>query len=131
MTESCRLSACNFTKNEFFYTYFSRILTAIFRTPIFQNISQIATSAEVYSGPRQTSKMKLFVNIINDLKPLAILTKTLHLMSHKVLCTSLLELQVLFIKCTSSKFIVTHLKSLQCIWCRFFTHKGNYARSAM
>ena len=50
-TESCRLSACNFTKNELLHRYFSRILTANFRTPIFQNTSQVAASAEAYSGP--------------------------------------------------------------------------------
>ena len=33
-------------------------------------------------------------------------------MFHKVLCTSLLKLQVLFIKCTSSKFIVTHFEGI-------------------
>ena len=35
-------------------------LTANFRTPIFQNISQVAASAEEYSGPCETSKMELF-----------------------------------------------------------------------
>ena len=38
-TESCRLSACNFTKNELLHRYFSRILTADFKTPIFQKTS--------------------------------------------------------------------------------------------
>ena len=39
---------------------FSMILTANFRTPIFQNTSQVAASAEAYSGPCQTPKMELF-----------------------------------------------------------------------
>ena len=59
-TESCRLSACNFTKNELFHRYFSRILTANFRIPIFRNTFQVAAFAEAYSGPCQTSKMELF-----------------------------------------------------------------------
>ena len=33
-------------------------------------------------------------------------------MFHKVLCTRLLKLQVLFIKRTSSKFIVTHFEGI-------------------
>ena len=33
-------------------------------------------------------------------------------MFHKVLCTPLLKLQVLFIKRTSSKFIVTHFEGI-------------------
>ena len=33
-------------------------------------------------------------------------------MFHKVLCTLLLKLQVLFIKRTSSKFIVTHFEDI-------------------
>ena len=59
-TESCRLSACNFTKNELLHRYFSGILAANFRAPIFQNTSQVAASAKVYSGPCETSKMELF-----------------------------------------------------------------------
>ena len=51
-TESCGLSACNFTINEL-HMYFSSILTANFRTPISQNTSQVAGSAESYSGPFQ------------------------------------------------------------------------------
>ena len=34
VTESCRLSACNFDKNELLLSYFSRILTANFKTPL-------------------------------------------------------------------------------------------------
>ena len=49
MTENCRMSACNFTKNEVLHSYFSRILTADFRTPIFQNSFQVAASTEKYS----------------------------------------------------------------------------------
>ena len=60
VTESCRQSACNFTKNELLHSYFSGILTANFRTSLFQNASQVAASAEAYSGPCQTSKMKHF-----------------------------------------------------------------------
>ena len=52
-TESCRLSACNFTKNELLRRYFSRILTVNFRTPIFHNTSHVAASAEAYSGSCQ------------------------------------------------------------------------------
>ena len=88
-TESCRLSACNFTKNELFHRYFSRILTANFRTTIFQNTFQVAASAEAYSGPCQTSKMELFVNIINGLKPLTIFTKKLHLRCFTRFCVRL------------------------------------------
>ena len=43
-----------------FFICISKNLTANFRTPIFQNTSQVAASAEVYSGPCQTSKRKLF-----------------------------------------------------------------------
>ena len=50
-TENCRLSASNFTKNELLHRYFSRILTANFRAPIFQNTSEVAASVEAYSGP--------------------------------------------------------------------------------
>ena len=84
-----RLSACNFTKNELLHMYFSRILTANFRTPIFQNTFQVAASAEAYSGPCQTSKMELFVNIINGLKPLTIFTKKLHLRCFTRFCVCL------------------------------------------
>ena len=38
-SESCRLSACSFTGNELLHGYFSRVLTANFRTPTFQNTS--------------------------------------------------------------------------------------------
>ena len=38
----------------------SRILTTDFKTPIFQNTSQVATSAEAYSRICQISKMELF-----------------------------------------------------------------------
>ena len=51
-----RLSACNFTKNELLHRYFSRILTANFRTPIFQNTSYVDASAEAYSGPCEYNK---------------------------------------------------------------------------
>ena len=33
-------------------------------------------------------------------------------MFHKVLCTPLIKLKVLFINCTSSKFIVTHFEDI-------------------
>ena len=59
-TENCRLSVCNFTKNELLHMYFSRILTANFRTTIFQNTTQVAASVEEYSGPCEISKMELF-----------------------------------------------------------------------
>ena len=78
-TESCRLSACNFTKNELLHRYFSRILTANFRTPIFQNISQVAASAEAYWDLVKHWRWSFFVNIINGLKLLSIFTKKLHL----------------------------------------------------
>ena len=60
VTESCRLSAWNFTKNELLHRDLLRIVTANFRTPIFQNTSQGAVSAEAYSGLCQTSKIELF-----------------------------------------------------------------------
>ena len=55
-----RLSACSFTKNNLLHRYFSRMLIANFRTPIFHNTSQVAASAEAYSGPCLISKKELF-----------------------------------------------------------------------
>ena len=43
----------SFTKNKLLHRYFSRILTANSRKPIFQNTSQVNASAEGYSGPCQ------------------------------------------------------------------------------
>ena len=103
VTESCRLSACNFIKNELLHRYFLRVLTANFRTPIFQNTSQCAVSAEAYSGLCQTSKIEL----------LTIFMKSSVLdVSKGSVYTSVLKLQVLFIKRTSSKFFVTHFESI-------------------
>ena len=64
VTESCRLSACNFTKNELLHRYLSGILTENFRTPNFQNTSPC-------------------------LKPLTIFTKRLHLRCFTRFCVCL------------------------------------------
>ena len=47
-------------KMNFFKDIFKGFLTANFRTPIFQNTSQVAASAEAYSGPCRIFKMELF-----------------------------------------------------------------------
>ena len=73
-TESCRLLACNFTKNELLHRYFSRILTANFRTPLKWLLLQRRIQDLV-----KHLRWSFFVNIINDLKPLTIFTKKLHL----------------------------------------------------
>ena len=48
--------------------YFSEILTANFRTPIFQNTFQVAASAEGYSGPCEASDMELLCEYNYKLK---------------------------------------------------------------
>ena len=79
-TESCSLSACNFlsastfTKSELLHRYFSRILTANFRTPLKWLLLQRRIQDLV-----KHLRWSFFVNIINDLKPLTIFTKKLHL----------------------------------------------------
>ena len=71
------------------------------------------------------------MNIINDLKPLTIFTKCSISMFHKVLCTPLLKLQVLFIKRTSSKFIVTHFEGIAIFDVIFARINETYDLSAM
>ena len=85
-TESCRLLACNFTKNEVLHKYFSRILTANFRTPIFQNSSERLFCRGVFGI---LSRWSFFVNIMNSLKPLTIFTKKLHLRCFTRFCVQL------------------------------------------
>ena len=106
MTESCRLSACNFTKKELLQSYFSRFWQQISgrlfsRTPLKWLILQRCIQDLV--------KMELFCESNYGLKPWTISQKSSILdVSQGSVYTSVLKLQVLFIKRTSSKFIVTH-----------------------
>ena len=60
-----------------------------------------------------TANFRFFVNIIDGLKPLTIFTKSSILdVSQSSVYASVLKLQVLFIKHTSSEFIVTHFESI-------------------
>ena len=52
--------SCNFTKNELLHRFFSRALIVNFRKPIFKNTSQVAASAEAYSGLCQIFKIEFF-----------------------------------------------------------------------
>ena len=78
-----------FTKSELFYRCFSRILTANFRTPIFQNTSQVVASTEAYSGPCETSKMEFFCKYNKRLKAVNCFTKKLHLRCFTRFCARL------------------------------------------
>ena len=127
MTESCRLSACNFTKNELLHRYFSRILTANFRIPIFQNTSQVAASAETYSGLCQTSKMNLFCEYNWRHKAVNYFQKKLHLRCFTRFCVRLLWSYKFYLSNVQIQSLLKLiLKTLQCIWCRFCTHKWNF-----
>ena len=95
--------------------YFSRILTANFRTPIFQNTSQVVASAEVNVGPCQTPKMELFVNIINSLKLFTIFTKKSHLRCFTGFCVHLCS------EVTSSSYQMYKFK----VYCNSFRRHCN------
>ena len=86
-TESCWLSDCNFTKNELLYRYFSRILTANLRSPIFQTTLPNNCFCRGVFGT--LSRWSFFVNIMNDLKQLTIVTKKLHLRCFTRFCVHL------------------------------------------
>ena len=85
-TESCRLSACNFTKTELLCRFF-KDFDCKFQSTYFPE--HLLSSCFCRGVFRTLSRWSFFVNIINDLKPLTIFTKKLHLRCFTRFCVRL------------------------------------------